>query len=269
MKMLIVFHFFFFHLLKMSFPFCCFIILLLWPGISSSIFHTAEEINAIQYHYDIDKSGDQATFTFTLKNISHASGVLQIQSFYFSITYIDENLKEVRLPENETILFENASGVLKMENLEEDGSYFVCVFFLTDDHAHLIASSRFCHLVTMNEGCQLEKSEKAFSNRHILILVAFSCVIFLLVVIITIIRKYIYRPRTIAAILETLPVDYAKRLTELADKVDGRRQHKPTRALGTRLREDSRITIDYDPNADHEFYKYHSQDNASLDILPE
>lgn len=253
----------------MSSYFCCFIILLLCLEISSSIFHTVEEINAFQYHYDIDKSGDQATFTFTLKNISHASDVLRIQSFYFSITYIDENLKEVRLPENETILFENQSGVLKMENLEEDGSYFVCVFFLTDDHAHLIASSRFCHLITMNEGCQLEKSVKAFNNRHILILVAFSGAIFLLVVIITIIRKYIYRPRTTAAILESLPEYYAERLKDYLDEAHPRRHYQPAPALVSRLREDSRITIDYDPNVDHEFYKYHGRYNAPLDILSE
>ena len=229
-------------------------------------------LNDLSYEYHSEVTGEEAEFSFTLKNVSHIMRYFQIDSYYFSISFNEKERREVRmetvaLPSNAT----DYTGELRMERLEEHGNYFVCVFFLGQNGKTLIGSSRFCHVISISGKCNLGESVETFDNRHAMIVGIIVVLFFLFVAIVSAVRKYIYRPKKIEAILKTLPQHHADNLEQLAGAIGVRRQRRPQPALGKRLREDSLPTLDYDPNVDrdHEFYNYHAYDNMSLDTLDE
>ena len=87
---------------------------------------TLHELNEMKYSHESRVMVDEAEFTFTISNVTYAKDVLGIDSYYFSLTFIGEERREQRLaveslPENVT----EYHGVLKMENLEEGGNYFI------------------------------------------------------------------------------------------------------------------------------------------------
>jgi hypothetical protein len=229
-----------------------------------------ERINGLLYGYRIHVMNEQADFSFTIRNVTYAKTILHIDAYYLSINFhggmhYEERTESIDIPSNETIYH----GELKMQNLVKDGNYFVCVLFLTRNRTNLIGSSRFCHLIALSKDCNLENSDDTFDNQNALI-VGLCAVVFLLsVFIISVIRNHVYRPRTIEAILKTLPSQHEEMLKNLADVAHTRRQRKPQNTLSNRLREDSVVTVDYDGNIDHDYHKYHGWDSTSLDIVDE
>lgn len=229
-------------------------------------------INDLPYEHRSEVTGEEAEFSFTLKNVSHAKRYFQIDSYYYSITFNkkdrrEERMETVELPSNAT----DYTGELKMEGLEEHGNYFVCVFFLGQNGKIPIGSSRFCHLISVSGKCNLGVSVETFNSRHAMIVGIIVVLFFLFVAIVSGVRKYIYRPKKIEAILKTLPQHHAHILEQLAGEIDVRRQRRPQTALGKRLREDSLATLDFDPTVDrdHGYYIYHAYDNLSLETLDE
>jgi hypothetical protein len=230
-----------------------------------------DSTNDLPYKHHSKVTGREAEFSFTLKNVSHVMRHFKIESYYYSISFNEDVRRETRMETVELRSNETSyTGILKMEGLEEHGNYFVCVFFLSQNGSNLIGSSRFCHVISISGGCSLEEEAKTFDNPHALIVGVAVVVLFLFVAIVSIVRKYVYRPKEIQAILKTLPQGHAHNLEQLAVAVDVRRQRRPQTALGKRLREDSLVTLDYDStNVDHEYYNYHAYDNLSLDTLDE
>ena len=227
-------------------------------------------LNALDYGYRTEVISDQAVFDFTVRNVTYAMNVLDIRSYYISITFVNDNrqeerLKAVDLPRNETTY----TGHLKMQKLEEKSNYLVCVFFLAGNVSRLIGSSRFCHVISVGEECLLDKTEKTFNDRHIMVLVIFAVVFFVLIVVISIVRKFIYRPRNIDALLDTLPSHHVARLRALVIDNNTSRGRQNEETLNRRIREDSVITVDFDPNGDHDFQRYHGRVNPALDTLQE
>ena len=156
---------------------------------------------------------------------------------------------------------------LMMKNLEEEGNYLICVFFL--NQSTVIGSSRFCHVISVSGNCELEEGEKTFTNRHIYILLIFVFVLLVATVIFTCVRTYINRPRTIEALFETFPEHHTENLKTLAPDADNRRRRRTQPALNNRLREDSVLSVIYEPNGDGDYHNYHGTDNLSLDTVPE
>ena len=237
---------------------------------SNATLEDVQRINALDYGYKTEVTSDQAEFDFTLRNVTHAVNVLDIRSYYISITFVNSNRQEERmdvvdLPRNETAF----TGHLKMDKLEEKSNYLVCVFFLAGSVRRLMGSSRFCHVVSVGEQCLLEKTQRTFNDRHILVLAIFAVVFFVLIVVISFVRKYIYRPRDIDAILDTLPSHHVARLRALVVDNNTSRGRQNEETLNRRIREDSVITVDFDPNGDHEFQRYHGYANPALDTLVE
>jgi len=229
-----------------------------------------KKLNDMEYSYDIIVVGELAEFSFIIYNTTYAREELYIDSYYYSITFIGEERREerlsiVELPINETTYH----GKLKMENLERKGNYLVCVFFLKNQ-TDLVGSSRFCYVVSIANTCNLYLREEQFGDRHVFVILAFATVLLLITVLFTCIRDYIYRPRTIEALLKTLPEHHATDLETLAPRADDRRRRRTQPALNKRLREDSVLTISYDHNPDDEYMNYHNTyENASLDMVPE
>lgn len=226
------------------------------------------QINTMEYSHEIIITGREAEFKFTIHDTNYAYEVFNIDSYYYSITFQGEEYHEDRVAiENISNHDTEYHGQLKMTDLEEEGNYLICIIFL--NRTIKIVSSRFCHVVSIPGNCNLEPTEKTFNDRHVIVVV--SCGAFLLVttVLFTCIRDYVYRPRTIEALLKTLPEHHAQNLETLAPTADERRRRRTQPALNNRLREASVLTIEYDPNADHDFYNYHGHDNASLEIVAE
>jgi hypothetical protein len=224
-------------------------------------------INELEYEHESKIIGLNAEFSFTIHNTTYARDVLGIDSYYFSITFINEQRHEQRI--NTTLLDDEEPfyGQLNMKNLEEEDNYLICVFFLND--TQLIGSSRFCHVVSVSDNCKLETAEGTFTNRTVYVLLIFVVVILLATFIFTCIRAYVYRPKTIEAILETLPDHQRQNLEKLAPTADERRRRRTQVDLDNRLREDSVLSINYQPDTDADFRNYYAQDNVSLDIVHE
>lgn len=228
-----------------------------------------DKINEMEYSYEIIINGHEAKFIFTVHNTTYAKEKLGIDSYYYSITFAGEEHHEEREPianlSTHEIEYQGTLTMLELE--EEEGNYLICVIFLNG--TTIIASSRFCHVVSVSGSCSLEPTVKTFNDRHILVVLAFVFVILTITVVFTCIRDYVYRPHTIEAILKTLPEHHAQNLETLAPTADERRRRRTQPALTNRLREASVLTIEYDPNADLDFHNYHGHDNVSLEILDE
>jgi len=228
------------------------------------------KLNEMEYSQESIVTDQEAEFRFIISNTTYARDELGIDSYYYSITFIDEERYEERmpiqnLPTNETTYH----GILKMKGLEEEENYLICVFFLKNNQTDLIVSSRFCDVVSVSGNCKLEPAEKTFEGSHIFVILGFAVFLLTATVLFTCIRDYVYRPRTIEALLKTLPEHHAINLENLAPTADGRRRRRTQQELDNRLREDSVLTVNYDPDADHEYAIYHGHDNMSLDTLPE
>jgi hypothetical protein len=229
---------------------------------------TLHYLNELKYSQESKIRGDDAEFRFTVFNTSYARNVLGIDSYYFSITYVSEESREVRLPPME--LSTNTTkyqGILKMESLEEDANYFVCVFFL--NQTNLIGSSRFCYVVSVSNRCQLVEAERSFDAIYIYILLGFVGVLLAIIVIFSTIRRFVYRPRTIEDYLNIVPQHHREYLENLAPSADDRRRRRTQADLDKRLREDSVPAISYNHNPDQNYYNYHGIDNASFETLTE
>lgn len=229
---------------------------------------TQHLINELEYSHEIIIRNHDAEFTFTLSNISHARHVLGINSYYLSITFIDrehydQQLSIMTIESNTT----EYHGRLEMMHLEEEGNYLVCVFFL--NQSFVISSSRFCHVVSVAGTCNLEIPEEVFNNRQAIILVATAAVLLIFVVVVSCIKSFISRPRTIKDHMKNFTQTHNENLEALANVGDGRRRRQPQQILSKRLREDSVQTIENQENIDGEFYNYHGTDNASFSTLPE
>lgn len=249
-----------------------FVLLLFIQSISGEYDFLSDEalhqLNEMKYSQESIVYAEEAEFHFIIFDTNYSRNVLGIDSYYFSITFIDEEPREVRL-EKETIPNNTMEyrGLLKMENLEEGGNYLVCVFFL--NQTNLIGSSRFCYVVSVGNKCQLEISEGTFDAIYLYILLGFVGVLLIIIVVFSRIRGYVYRPRTIEDYLKVFPEHHRVRLEDLAPTADERRRRRTQPALDKRLREDSVHVINYDPNTDHDYHNYHGIDNASLDTLTE
>lgn len=217
-------------------------------------------LNRLNYTHSITVFGENVEFTFVIYNMTYATQILNIKSYYFSITpagdgYIEERLEVVELPVGNITY----RGVLRMENIEEGGHYVVCIIFINDSSlSSIIASSRFCHLVSLDESCIFDESNDLFNDRLILLLVPCAVVIFGLVIIFSIIRHYVYRPREIEAILKTLPEHHAQRLKAMANDVDTRRFRRVAAAAVP-------SDVEFDIENDNDFYNYHNYDNPSME----
>jgi hypothetical protein len=228
-----------------------------------------ENLNGLPYSHESEVTGLEAVFRFKISDTNYAVNELNIVSYYFSTTFIGEEHHEKRTPlgniTNDEI---NYHGELKMINLEEEANYLVCVFFINSS-GHLIGSSRFCYIVSVSGDCRLEEANATFGNRQVYVLLPLVAFILVFTVLFSCIRDYIRRPRTIEAILKTLPQHHATRLESLAPDADQRRRRRTEPTLNNRLRQDSVLTIDYNHNADDEYYNYHGIDNASLGTIQE
>ncbi|CAF1041893.1 unnamed protein product [Rotaria sordida] len=227
-----------------------------------------EKLNALKYEHHSKIFGLQAEFSFKILNITYAIYELNIDSYYFSITFIDEEHHEERteiedLPNNET----NYHGQLNLKNLDAEGNYLICVFFLTNNQTNLIGSSRFCHVVSISDSCQLEQLEISFTNQPVYILLILVVVLLVIVVIVTYVRRCIYRPRNFEERLKTLPEHHANDLTQLAGL--SRRRNRELTTSHDRLRGESISTIGSVPYDDHEPVNYNGYDNRSLTTLTE
>jgi hypothetical protein len=238
-------------------------------GLSNETLHEIELLNDLKYSHESKIIGHNATFTFKIYNTTYARDILGITLYYISITFIDEERHEERTNLTDLSTEEiEYHGDLIMAHLDEEGNYLICVFFLNDS-LDLIGSSRFCHVISVAETCELKVADNTISNRHIYVLLIFVVVILLTAVIFSVIRDYVYRPRTIDALLKTLPTHHAHNLENLAGDADTRRRRRTQPTLNNRLREDSVLAVEYDPNADHDYHNYHGHDNLSLDTLTE
>ncbi|CAF1368871.1 unnamed protein product [Rotaria sp. Silwood1] len=227
------------------------------------------KLNALPYEHNSKVIGLDAEFNFNMTNITYAMKELNIDSYYISITFIDDEQNEERtaiidLPNNGTTYY---YGQLKMENLEDEGNYLICVFFYNNNRTNLIGSSRFCHVVSVSDSCQLEQLKISFTNQPVYILLILVVVLLVAVVIFSNIRRCIYRPRNFEEKLATLPEHHARDLTDLRGL--SRRQKYAATALQNRLRADSISTIGEDSNIDQEYFNYHGYDNKSLNTLTE
>ena len=228
-------------------------------------------INDLPYTHKSEVMGTRAEFIFNISNITYATDVLNIDSYYYSITYIDSKMHEQRanisdLTDDEV---ENTHrGVLQMSNLEEHGNYLVCIIFLSNG-TQIIASSRFCDVISVHGDCNLHVDDGTFTDGQVYVLLGFVFVILVFTIVFTCIRDFVYRPRTIEALLKTLPQHHAQKLETLAPSADDRRRRRTEAALNTRLRDDSVFSVTFSPNADEDYHNYHGIDNASLDILDE
>jgi len=229
-----------------------------------------EKFNGLPYSQESEVTGLRAVFRFKISNTTYAVDELNIVSYYFSTTFIGEEHHEKRTPlSNITNNEINYHGELKMINLEEEANYLVCVFFINSS-GHVIGSSRFCYIVSVSDDCQLKEANATFDNRQVYVLLPFVALILVFAVVFSCIRDYVYRPRTIEDILKTLPEHHATRLASLAPEADQRRRRQTQAELNNRLREDSVLTINYDPNnTDNDYHNYHGIDNVSLDMIPE
>ncbi|CAF0757446.1 unnamed protein product [Adineta ricciae] len=225
-------------------------------------------INELQYSHEGTVTGQKATFHFKIVN-STAKQELAIDSYCFSTTFIGEEFHEKRtdfdeIPTNES----EYHGSLKMTGLEEEeGNYLVCVIF-RNSSGHAISSSRFCHVISVNDQCTLEPPKGEFHDRRILILLPFVIFILLAAFLFSCIRDYVYRPRTIDAILKSLPQHHAINLEQLAPDADRRRRRRTQPELDKRLRDDSVHSLTYDPS-DKNYFNYHEMDNGSLHTVAE
>ncbi|UJR22232.1 hypothetical protein I4U23_025295 [Adineta vaga] len=230
----------------------------------------SSRINELKYSHEGKVTGQRAIFTFHISN-STAKHELGIDSYYFSVTFIGEEFHEKRIsivsiPINESVYV----GKLNMVGLEEEeGNYVVCVIFRNNVTNYSIASSRFCHVISVKDRCLLEAPSDMFHNRQIFVLLPFVVIILVMAFLFSCIRDYIYRPRTIDAILKSLPQHHATNLEELAPFADSRRHRQTQPALNKRLREDSVDSINYDPNGDRRYSAYHNLDREPLETVME
>lgn len=249
-----------------------FFLLLCLQSISGERYFYSNEthhfLNELEYSHEITIRNEDAEFTFTLSNTTHARKVLGIDSYYLSITFIDKEYHEQQLPI--VVIDTNATeyhGRLEMMHLEEEGNYLVCVFFL--NQSLVISSSRFCHVVSVAGTCSLEIPEEIFNNRHAIILVGAALVLLIIIIVVSCIKGYINRPRTIEDHMKNFTQSHNEKLEAMATIGDGRRRRQPQQALGERFREDSVETIENQENIDDQFYNYHGIDNASFSTVPE
>ena len=224
-----------------------------------------EKLNALEYDYDIEVIGHQAEFGFTIFNTNYAINELNIDSYYYSITFIDEQQHEERtalvdLPISHT----EYHGRLKMKNLEHR-NYLICVFFLKNNRTDLIGSSRFCSVVSISGQCRLETTEVILSHAPTFFLIILVIALLAIIILFSWIRDYVYRPRTIQAILKTLPEDHARDLENLADAVNQRRRRRINPDLQNRIYISSASTDEYDIYGDREYCHYHEYNNGSSD----
>jgi len=229
---------------------------------------TLRQLNEMKYYHENTVTGEEAEFIFTIFDTNYARNRLGIDSYYFATTFVEEERHEVR---SEIVSIPNTTeyhGKLIMENLEEKGNYLVCVFFLRNK-TELIASSRFCHVVSVSYNCDLEPAEKQFGGLHAFVILGFVVLLLIGTVLFTCIRTYIYRPRTTEALLKTFPDHHVQRLEILAHMADNRRRRRTQQALSNHLRTESVYSIEYDPIVDHVYSSYHRYDNELLDTLPE
>ncbi|CAF0929111.1 unnamed protein product [Adineta steineri] len=241
------------------------------PTLPNATVLEIQNINKLEFSREEVVLGLTATFTFKISNLNYALNELHIESYYYSITFVGEEYHEERTPleiipsnTNET----EYHGVLKMKNLEEEGNYLICVIFINTT-AHLIVSSRFCHVVSLSHDCKLEAADGTFDNQHIYVLLPFVAFMLLLVVIITRIKSFVKRPRTIEAILETLPQHHAQRLESLAPDADARRRRRTQQDINDHIRQDSVIEIQGNLGGDENFTMYYNTDNTSLETIQE
>ncbi|CAF4661672.1 unnamed protein product [Rotaria sp. Silwood2] len=174
---------------------------------------------------------------------------LNIDSYYFSITFISEEYHEERtkivgLQGNQT----KYTAQLKMQHLEAEGNYLICVFFLRNNQTNVIGSSRFCHVVSISDSCQLDKLEISFTNQPVYLLLILVVVLLVIVVVFTYILRCIYRPRNFEELLKTLPEHHAHDLTHLGDT--GRQRRNETTQFNNRQSVDSVSTMELDANDD-------------------
>lgn len=232
---------------------------------STESMHEVKLLNGLNYEHYSRVLGLTANFNFKINNLDYARKKLNITSYYISITFIDKHHQEERteaedFPKNES----KYHGILKMKHLENEENYLVCVFFLKDYGTNLLGSSRFCHVISVSGSCDLESIKVSFTNQPVYLLLILVVVILGLVVLVSRIRDCIYRPRTIDAILRALPEHHAQDLEGLASVANRRRQRGAKRIPNLNGRNSSVSTVEYDPNADHEFFNYHGYDTASL-----
>ena len=255
---------------------CLFLLLLLFPhqsiGKEQDFYlsnETQHHLNELQYSHEITIRDDEAEFTFILFNITHAREVLGINSYFLSITFVDEEHHEQQLP---IVVIESSNnseyhGRLMMMYLEREGNYLVCVFFL--NQSSVITSSRFCHVVSVASTCDLEFSEGAFNNRHAIILVAAALLLLIIIVVVSLIKGYKNRPRTMADRLKSIHPSLTEKLEALGTLADGRRRRQTQQELIDRLQEDSLQTIESDQHIDDQYQNYHGFHNASFSTIPE
>lgn len=227
---------------------------------------TQHHLNELQYSHEITIREDEAEFTFILHNVTHANESLGITSYFISITFIGEERYEEQLPMVE--ISSNTSeyhGRLTMMYLEEEeGNYLVCVFFLNP--SLVITSSRFCHVVSVANTCQLEVSEGTFNNRHAIILVGGALVLLIIIVIVTQIKSFKNRPRTMADRMKQFPASHTAKLQALGTMVDERRRRRQPfpHELDDHLDEDFEPTVDHDQETDDQYKKYFGERNESF-----
>ncbi|CAF0748935.1 unnamed protein product [Adineta ricciae] len=225
-------------------------------------------INELRYSHEGIVTGQKATFRFKIVN-STAKQELAIDSYCFSTTFIGEEFHEKRTDFDEIPTSESEyHGALKMTGLEEEeGNYLVCVIF-RNSSGHAISSSRFCHVISVNDRCTLEPPKGEFHDGRIFILLPFVVFIWLAAFLFSCIRDYVYRPRTIDAILKSLPKHHADNLEQLAPDAEKRRRRSTQPALGKRLREDSVLSLSCDPS-DKDYFNYHVTNNGPLQTVAE
>ncbi|CAF1589086.1 unnamed protein product [Rotaria magnacalcarata] len=223
-----------------------------------------EQLNRLQFEHEAKVHGHGGHYHFTILNTNYAKNVLNISSYYLSITYIDEQSLEERLDIVDFHTDEvQYSGALKMEYLEAEGNYLICVFFLKNNRSGLIGSSRFCHVVSVADTCQLEELEVSFANQPVYLLIILVVVLLAAIVIFSYIRAYMYRPRTVEDYLSKLPDIHTEYLQELGGQRIISRLRFINPALNQHLQTGSIDTIIYD-DKNQPVYA-----NASLDAIAE
>ncbi|CAF3165868.1 unnamed protein product [Rotaria socialis] len=227
-----------------------------------------ELLNRLEFEHEAKVVGHGGHYHFTIFNTSYARNVLNISSYYLSITYIDkqsreERLDTVELPPEEV----HYKGTLKMEHLEAEGNYLICVLFLKNNRSGLIGSSRFCHVVSVADTCQLDELKVSFDNQPVYLLIILVVVILAAIVIFSFVRAYIYRPRTIEDYLSKLPDVHKENLQDLAGpRIISRLRHVNP-ALDQLLQTGSICTITSDD--ENQPSNQHVYANASLDTIAE
>lgn len=206
-----------------------------------------ELLNNLQFEHNTRILGHNGYFEFTILNTSYTVDVLNITSYYYSITFFSDSLREERcntvdIPTNET----EHRGKLTIEHIQEGGNYIVCVMFLKNNRMDLVASSRFCHIVSAGDSCHLELNEMSFTDQPAYFLMILVVVILVIVVIGSYVRAYIYRPRTYEDFAHLLPLSHTAQLEDEAGRRIIRRLRGKNLDFDNHIRNASIYSIDED-----------------------